>query len=122
MVSEVKTFSLLKDRIILNCIYYRFNLRFPFDWKRPFGYLFAFSMECVSTIYITSMGLCQTIFMIGSYWLFISLIKDVESDLLKVNGNEKDRFVLRTRLIVFIQLHMEAKQLSINVMAVERLY
>ena len=52
--------------------------------------------------------------MIGSFWLFLALVKDVKCDLLKVDGNEKNRFDLRTRLILFIELHMEAKQLSFN--------
>lgn len=90
------------------------NQRLPFDWKTPGGYPFAFALQCISNIYITCMGLCQTIFMIGSFWLFISLVKDVQSDLAKVNGNEKNRFDVKTRLIVFIQLQTEAKQLSLN--------
>lgn len=59
------------------------------------------------------MGLYLTIFMIGSFWLFISLAKDVRGHLLRISESKKHRYDLRAKLVAFIQLHMKSKQLSV---------
>lgn len=54
----------------------------------------------------------QTSLIIGSYWLLISLAKDLSRDLYAVNKNKLKRLRIKTELIDFIKLQSNAKRLS----------
>lgn len=57
-------------------------LRLPFDWKTPYGYVGAFIIEYITGTYVLGTMLSQTSLIIGSYWLLISLAKDISRDLI----------------------------------------
>lgn len=54
----------------------------------------------------------QTSLIIGSYWLLISLAKDLSRDLYAVNVIKSRRLRIKTELIDFIKLQSNAKRLS----------
>lgn len=88
------------------------DCRFPFDYKNPFGYLIGFALIYVGVIYSLTVLLCQTTFIIASYWMLMSLAKDTTNELNSINAATKNRLELTKRFSDAIQLHSNAKQLS----------
>lgn len=88
------------------------NRRFPFNWKTPFGYLIAYALEYMGAVHSISIVLCQTTFIIASYWMLISLGKDITNELNTINAAQEDRLELTMKLSNVIHLHSNAKQLS----------
>lgn len=90
--------------------------RFPFDWKTPLGYLFAFSSQCLEAYTSIASVLPMICFLAGSCWLFVCFAKDVTYDLSLFNvnsnsaGNDKGR--MKQQLCKIIKLHGNLKELS----------
>lgn len=86
--------------------------RLPFDWKNPYGYVIIFIMDYITAFYVMSIMVCQTSLIIGSYWLLISLAKDLSRDLYKINATKMNRLQFKREIINFIQYQSDAKRLS----------
>lgn len=85
------------------------SLSLPFDWKTPFGYLFAFVISS-NACYAYIFSLCPMIyFLIGSCWLFVEAAEDITEDLSLLQKNDAR---LKRQLCDIIRFHAEAKQLS----------
>lgn len=95
------------DRIVFFYI-----LRLPFDWKNPYGYVGAFIVEYITGIYVLGTMLTQTSLIIGSYWLLISLAKDISRGLYGINETKLKPLQLERDLINFMKLQSNAKRLG----------
>lgn len=72
-------------------------------------------IEYVTGICIVGMMVSQTGLIIGSYWLLISLAKDLSHDLFAINATKWKRFKrlqLKKELINFIKFESKAKRLT----------
>lgn len=89
-------------------------LRLPFDWKNPFGYLVAISMESVGVYYILYSTSCVMGLSVGLSYILISFVKDIKEDLLQFEGDasmkEKEKAkLLPKKLIEFLENYTEAR-------------
>lgn len=89
-------------------------IRYPFDWKTPFGYFVASLSQlagilCLSCLYS---HFFNCIF--GSVWLFICIAKDVKMDLIAFNvavkTSDVDEAELTKRFLNVTQIYSDAKE------------
>lgn len=85
--------------------------RFPFDYRTPFGYIAAFIIQYVSGFFAINIFILLMSFIIGTYWMIVSVVKDIQVCLFKVQP-DKSEWELLIRLSEIIQLNLEAKQLN----------
>lgn len=89
-------------------------LRFPFDWKTPFGYLVAFALQSSGCICISWVYAQFTSFLFGSCWFFIFVAKDITTDFDTFNADVKsqdgNRQKLRENFCNLIEIFSDAKQ------------
>lgn len=83
--------------------------RYPFDWRKPFGYIIAVTCQYIEASYFMYILLSLSILIIGTYWMLTSIIQDIKEVLLKVNS-EKCMKDLLNRFAEFVQLYAETKQ------------
>lgn len=92
-----------------------FFFRTPFNWKTPFGYLILLSFVCSSVL---SMAFCMlpiACFVIGSYLLMISIIKDITKNDFRIlsDGISNENFLGMSRQFCsLMQKFSQLKQLS----------
>lgn len=88
--------------------------RFPFNWKTPFGYLFAFSSQCLEAITTISSLLPMMCFLAGSCWLLVYFIEDITNDLSRFNLKSEKKANARKKNEQFcniMKLHGNLKRL-----------
>lgn len=89
--------------------------RFPFDRRRPTGYLAAVTLQFIMSTYGFVLVANLSCFGIGFYFLALPLIDDLKRILKSINKSLKikaDRPSVTAKLTEFIQIHSMAKQLS----------
>lgn len=89
--------------------------RLPFNWRTPFGYLIAFSIQYVTVHNMAQIFACYVNFFFGLYQMLMSLVEDIKSELTilcepaDTNNHPID---VKQKLSEFIEFHSEVKQLS----------
>lgn len=89
--------------------------RFPFDRRKPAGYLAAVTLQFIMSTYGFALVANMSCFGIGCYFFALSLIDDLKSILESISKSLKhkmDRPSIPAKLTEFIQIHSMAKQLS----------
>lgn len=87
-------------------------IRFPFDWKTPFGYLIAFAVQCITLLIAVQFIALIVSNGIGVYLLIISMIKDLKRAVKHLIKLDKNEHLFIKQLYDFIEFHSIAKQLS----------
>lgn len=91
----------------------------PFNWKTPFGYLIAFSLESIEVSFECLFGSMLNSFFIGSCFLLRTCVKDITTDLDSLNVREKKTTnrdwakKIKAVLCDAVQDHSKLKQFSI---------
>lgn len=89
-------------------------IRFPFDWKTPFGYPVAWFSQFAGCLASFSVSLININFMVGSCWLFTFIADDITSDLPEFNRDDemanKNQAEQLKRFCGIIQLYSDAKE------------
>lgn len=92
--------------------------RFPFAWNNPFGYLIAVTVEYTTCACEYFLGACTLALAIGTFWIAISMTKEIQQILLIINDEAKEKKIQSEQLNVlfseFIDAHGIVKQLSIK--------
>lgn len=90
--------------------------RYPFDWKNPYGYFFAFATQCVTMFYVNYLITIVLATGIGFYMLIMSLSNDIKSNLESINAmtkRKKNHLELLNHLKCSLHYHSNAMQLSV---------
>lgn len=90
-------------------------LRFPFDTKSPFGYLFGIFLQYNLVMYAFCIVACSVSVGISSYFLVILAIRDMKNLLRAINKQTRiksDHSKMSTQFIEFIEMHSIMKQFS----------
>lgn len=88
---------------------------FPFNWRSPIAYQFAFAHEYLSGFHISFQGTLAMTFIIGACLMLISLANDITKDIYIIDEMvvvKKQRKKLLSKISKFIQFHSDAQQLS----------
>lgn len=99
-----------------------FVSRLPFNWKTPFGYLIAFSLEIASAYTMLFIALTALCLVVGSCWIFIGIVDDITNDLDRLNCNDEtdhSEQCMKIRFFSTVQLYSDAKQLSSGVIKLQ---
>ena len=89
--------------------------RFPFDSTNPICFGFAFSLEYIMMLYIVQMSACIISMGFGAYTFIIALTEDIKIGISTINYAAKtqaDRLEIVEQISNFIEIHLNAKQLS----------
>lgn len=98
-----------------------FRIEFPFwrsifDWRNPFGYIFAFVFELIGAAYLMLICACLMSQGFSSCWLFIAFADDLKSELSALNKytrtKRKTKLQIYDQIHKFFQFHTKVKQLS----------
>lgn len=105
---ELKT---MKIQQIFFCI----ELRFPFDWRTPSGYLMAWFAQCAGALTGGSIYTQFPNLVFGTCWLFIFIAEDITMEVDAFNVDVKrslgrNRAKLTKRFCDMVQLYWDAKQ------------
>lgn len=113
-ISYARLNSFQFDKLSLVCE------RFPFDWNTPIGYLNAVILEYIFIGYQYIVNACTTGLAVGTFWLSIPAIKELENILHSVNVQARRRRnrsntsnELKALLKEYICTHGAVKQLSL---------
>lgn len=91
------------------------ELRYPFDWRTPFGYLVASLAQFVGTLTVESIYIQFLNIVFGSCWLFIFVAEDIIQDVdafntsIKAISNESHT-ELTKRFCDLLRIYSDAKQ------------
>lgn len=55
--------------------------RLPFNWKHPFGYAVALSLQCIDAYYAAICGVSLTCYSVGSCYMLTTFVNDITNDL-----------------------------------------
>lgn len=104
---ELKT---IKIQQIFFCI----ELRFPFDWRTPSGYLMAWFAQCAGALTGGSIYTQFPNLVFGTCWLFIFIAEDITMEVDAFNVDVKrslgrNRAKLTKRFCDMVQLYWDAK-------------
>lgn len=92
--------------------------RFPFDYRNPIGYLFAFFLQYIALLNLFFYVCCMACIGIGFFMFIISITKDIKNNLRSINEHlkksmsEHEKSEISTQFLDTIQFHAVAKQLS----------
>lgn len=90
--------------------------RFPFDSKRPVGYMIAVILEYITFLYLLNIAAFCGSLETGCFMFMISFTNDIQRNLQSMNENTKSKRKQRTQtprqLIDFVEFHSATKQLS----------
>lgn len=90
--------------------------RIPFEFKTPFGFLMAFSLQYGSIYCIFHISVCISCFLIGSCWMFETFAKEIKREwnsMKKLGKSKKNQVEFKNRIHRYIEFHSTAKQLSL---------
>lgn len=90
-------------------------LRFPFNWRTPFGYFIAYSIQCATAFTALCCFIPLLCFLFGSCYLFITFVEDITIDLCHFNATVSTKYsekMLTKNFCNIIQLHSDVKELS----------
>lgn len=92
------------------------NLRLPFNWKTPFGYLIALLFETVAMFGVNLGSVPIGCFLLGTCWLVMAFVDDIINDISILNGYGKsmrDAWKVKPQFHFIVQNIADAKQLSV---------
>lgn len=104
-------------KIHLLFIIFPLKLRFPFDWKNPFGYSIATITEFWGIAYALKLTAILHSIGLGMFLISIAEIKDIKNQLRQINKwakAEENPIRILTKLTELIQYHSDVKELSIE--------
>lgn len=87
----------------------------PFDWKTPYGYLIALSLESIVSFTVGSIVIEQISFFIGSNFFIAYFVNDIVAEMPRLNVHKRSdgkNIELKKHLFNIIDDISEAKQLS----------
>lgn len=87
------------------------NLRFPFDWRNPIGYLIALSSQFIADTYFFIFVACVVAFGLGIFLFLLAAAKDIKTDLRLLNKCAK---LTKNQLRTAICGHWSAFLISLN--------
>lgn len=87
--------------------------RFPFDWKDPFLYALAMTVEYSITMDLFYFVSCLTTLKIGTLLFTVAITIDIKRSINSIGKPKKKQTQIFTELSNFIQFHLKAKQLSL---------
>lgn len=93
-----------------------FDFRIPFDWKNPIGFLMTAIILYAICQYTLLYAAHMTSYGISLNFYIVSLTGDIKSHLNEMNNgmrNGADFSEISDRITEYIQLHTDAKQLSL---------
>lgn len=100
--------------IFILTLHLNLNIRYPFDWKNPIGYLMALFYEFLIEFLLIYGAMALLNFSIGVYLLLISLSEDIKCDLCSFNesARQSDDSNTVTQFSKLIHYHSKVIQLS----------
>lgn len=89
-------------------------LRFPFNWRTPFGYLIAFFSQTVT--FFCCLQYCSGVLcsFYGFCWILMAFGKDITREWIEINNIVVSPKDLKRKIIDIIRFHSKVKQLSRN--------
>lgn len=87
----------------------RVLFRLPFNWRTPVGYMVALLGQWAAAVCTLFGGTTAISFLVGSCWLFITILDDITNDLNKLNGRNRKKLQHFREIIV---CYADVKQLS----------
>lgn len=90
--------------------------RFPFNTKNLIGYLTAVTLECAMGVCLFHFTACIFSWCIGCFLFIVAMVEDIKVNLHSIRKHLKtggDRSQTLKKVLHFIQLHTDAKQLSV---------
>lgn len=110
-----KTYQRLNEFLKQSKYFSCYELRFPFEWKTPAGYLMAWLIQCIGAMpaTINTVHFLNVIF--GPGWLFICIAEDITQHVTAFNINvqstsDKYRTKLPKSFCDLVQIYSDAKQ------------
>lgn len=97
--------------------FFRFILRFPFNWKTPLGYLIALLFETIAQFCVQVMQVPISCFFIGTCWFAMAFIDDILNDVTILNGYAKrmrNAWKVQKQFYFIVQNIADVQQLSIK--------
>ena len=95
---------------------FAFTIRFPFDWKNPFGYFIAISFQAIIIGNSIRFMACAVSLPYGGFLYTFSINQDMKNDLRAINGmtntKESQTADILKKFSEFICTHSDSKQLS----------
>lgn len=92
--------------------------RLPFDWKTPFGYLLASTIQFASAYCLVMFAAFRLTLFIASCWTLMATADDIKGHLNSfdriIKSDENNKKKLKEKFHQFITLDVDAKQLSLN--------
>lgn len=89
--------------------------RTPFDWRTPWGYVVAFGVLWIAAFFLLVIFTCSLSLFTGSCTILIAFAEDIKVEIWaidKANRNTRALLKFRACLFEYIQLYLNAKQLS----------
>lgn len=89
--------------------------RQPFDWRSPFGFFIAFSIQSASSYCITISAVCHMNILIGSCVLLLTITKDLKNEFkstAELNETKMNRTELYKKMSNLIEFHTDTIELS----------
>lgn len=127
-ISILVSFGVCDDKVILSAVkwinkFSPFFLlclfhRFPFNYRNPIGYLFAFALQYIALMNLFFYVCCMACIGIGFFMFIISIAKDIKNNLKSINEQltksmaEDKISEISKQFSKTIQFHADAKQLS----------
>lgn len=96
--------------------------RFPFNWRNPFGYLIAASIQCIEVLNSLTFVACMISLGVGAFLFAVAGAKAATIILKEINENAKsknknkleNRQRILKQLAAYIQFHWSLKKFSSN--------
>lgn len=88
-------------------------VRYPFDWRNPFGYSIAFTLQYITLAYVFQFIALIASMGIGVFLLTISMVKDLKYTAKALNKFNKNKSLSLEQFYEFIQYYSIVKQLSL---------
>lgn len=88
---------------------------FPFNWRNPFGFFLAVSIQYIICTYVFIFVSCTVDLGFGTFLLVTTFTKDIENNARTINEcgkNEKTHSQTLETISTFIQSYLDVKQLS----------
>lgn len=107
-------YEILRQRVIFvqTC---KFCCRFPFDWRNPFGYFFAVTLECAAVLIASLMAMCVMAPVFGSIFMLVAVAGSIKCSVVSIRKNTKrKRIRLNTGKQLFDFIGMQSKSIRLG--------
>lgn len=100
-------------KLFFDCFF--LTLRFPFEWRTPYGYLIPFSIQFAAVYFIVLISEFNICFLLGSCETLQTLSVDIKNDLVALDDLNKtgtNPSEVRQKMCDFVDLLSDTRQLS----------